>query len=123
MALGSWATGHSTSEIGVLGVMMSVLAMTWNFIFNYLFDQWDLKNRNMAPRGALIRVAHALLFEAGLLFFGLFIAAWWLALSYWDAFLLDVSISAFFLVYAYVFNWSYDLVFPVPRPKTPPVSS
>ena len=27
---------------------------------------------------------------------------------------MDIAISGFFLVYAFVFNWAYDVVFPMP---------
>lgn len=114
---GAWITGHSTAAFGMLSVMFSLLAMGWNFVFNYLFDLWDRKYRDMAPRGPGIRAVHAVLFEAVLLTVGIFLTSWWLAISYWDAFILDLALSAFFLVYAYVFNWTYDLVFPVPREK------
>ncbi|WP_299355151.1 PACE efflux transporter [uncultured Shimia sp.] len=112
---GAWLTGHSMAEIGSLGVMFSLLAMAWNFVFNWLFDHWDLKYRDMAPRGPGIRVVHAVLFEAFLVTVGIFLTAWWLTIGYWEAFLLDLGFSAFFLVYAYVFNWTYDVVFPAPR--------
>ena len=109
---GSRLTGHSPQDLGVLGLMMSVIAMSWNLVFNWLFDQWDMRTRNMAPRTLGLRVLHAVLFEAGLLIVGLFLVAWWLSLSYLDAFLLDIGLSAFFLVYAFAFNWAYDTVFP-----------
>ena len=69
----------------------------------------------MAKRGFRIRIVHAVLFEAGLVIAGLFLIAWWLDLTCIDAFLLDISLSAFFLVYAFCYNWGYDMVFPVPR--------
>jgi len=115
MTAGSWITGHDMASIGAFGLMMSLIAMAWNLLFNWLFDIWDLQYRDMAPRGALIRVLHATLFEAVLLIVGLFLAAWWLELSYWDAFMLDIGISVFFLVYAYIFNWTYDIIFPISR--------
>ena len=39
-----------------------------------------------------------------------------LDVGYVEAFLLDLGISIFFLIYAFVFNWAYDVIFPVPRP-------
>ena len=57
---------------------------------------------------------HAILFEAVLMIVGLFLTAWWLSIGYLEAFLLDLGFSAFFLVYAYVYNWTYDVIFPVP---------
>ena len=101
--------------MGALSLMFSVLAMAWNLVFNWGFDLWDRRYRAMAKRGFGIRAVHAVLFEAGLLFAGLFLIAWWLGMSYRDAFLLDISLSAFFLVYAFCYNWAYDMVFPVPR--------
>lgn len=101
--------------MGALSLMFSVLAMAWNLVFNWGFDLWDCRHRAMAKRGFGIRAVHAVLFEAGLLFAGLFLIAWWLGMSYRDAFLLDISLSAFFVVYAFAYNWGYDLVFPVPR--------
>ena len=101
--------------MGALSLMFSVLAMAWNLVFNWGFDLWDRRYRAMAKRGFCIRAVHAVLFEAGLLFAGLFLIAWWLGMSYRDAFLLDISLSAFFVVYAFAYNWGYDLVFPVPR--------
>lgn len=111
---GSAITGHSIESIGILSVMFSILAMVWNFVFNLLFDLWDRKYRNMAPRGAGIRAIHAILFEAVMLVVGLFLTAWWLSISYLEALILDLGFSTFFLIYAYVFNWAYDQVFPVP---------
>ena len=38
------------------------------------------------------------------------LAAWWLSLSYLDAFLLEMGLIAFFLPYTYVYNLVYDKV-------------
>jgi len=38
------------------------------------------------------------------------LAAWWLAVSFWQAFLLDLGFFAFFLPYTYVFNLAYDRI-------------
>jgi uncharacterized membrane protein len=99
--------------MGILSVMFSVLAMVWNFAYNWAFDVWYLKYRGVAQRGVSIRIIHAVLFEAVLVIAGLFLIALWLEISYTAAFLLDVSLSAFFLVYAFCYNWVYDIVFPV----------
>lgn len=29
---------------------------------------------------------------------------------------MDVSFALFYLVYAFVFNWAYDWIFPIPHP-------
>lgn len=112
---GGWLLDRPMEIMGALSLMFSVLAMSWNLAFNWMFDLWDRKYRAMAKRGFRIRVVHAVLFEAGLVIAGLFLIAWWLDMTYWDAFLLDISLSAFFLVYAFCYNWAYDMVFPVPH--------
>ncbi len=112
---GGWLLDRPMEIMGALSLMFSVLAMGWNLFYNWMFDLWDRKYRAMARRGVGIRIVHATLFEAGLVIAGLFLIAWWLDMTYWDAFLLDVSLSAFFLVYAFCYNWAYDMVFPVPR--------
>lgn len=111
---GSWITGHSMEMLGALSLMFSVLAMVWNFVFNWIFDHWDKRFRGLAKRGVLLRIVHASLFESVLLIAGIFLVSWWLGITYLQAFLLDLSFSAFFLVFAFAYNWTYDVVFPVP---------
>ena len=113
--LGGWILDRPMEMMGALSLMFGVIAMGWNLVFNYGFDLWDRKYRGMVKRGFGIRAVHAVLFEAGLVTAGLFLIAWWLDMSYRAAFLLDISLSAFFLVYAFCYNWAYDVVFPVPR--------
>lgn len=113
---GSWALDKPILSIGALGLMFSVLAMSWNFLFNWLFDLWDQRYRNAAKRGFRVRAVHACLFEAGMLLAGMFMVAWWLDISLWEALVIDIGFAVFFLVYAYVYNWAYDHVFPVPKP-------
>lgn len=112
---GSWILSRPVEIIGALSLMFSALAMGWNLLFNWLFDLWDQKYRNSAKRGFVIRSVHALLFELGMVTAGIFLVAWWLVISYWDAFIIDIGFSVFFLFYAFGFNWAYDYVFPVPK--------
>lgn len=114
--VGSWITGHSIVDFGTLGLMFSGIAMGWNMLFNWLFDHWEARYRPGRRRDFLLRAIHATLFELVLLFVGIFLISWWLNVGYAEAFLMDISLSAFFVVYAFAFNWTYDVVFPVPRP-------
>ena len=36
------------------------------------------------------------------------LAAWWLDIGLWQAFVLDIGIVLFFLPYTFAFNWTYD---------------
>lgn len=112
-AVGTFLLERSAVEFGALSVMMSLLAMSWNYLFNLLFDKWDHRFRKARPRGVGLRVVHACLYEAGMLSAGSLLIAWWLRMTLLDAFVLGVGFAGFFLVYAFAYNWAYDVVFPV----------
>lgn len=116
VVVGSHLIGESPEKVGALSLMFSVLAMSWNFVFNWMFDLWDRKYRNCAPRGVMLRCVHAVLFEGAIFICGIFLVSWWLDKTLIEAFWLDVGMSAFFLCYAFVYNWTYDLVFPIRPP-------
>lgn len=114
---GSLITGHSPEMMGVLSLMFSVLVMVWNLAYNWLFDLWDQKYRGAAKRTVGLRLIHAVLFELGLLVAGVFLIAWWLDMTLLQALVLDIGFAVFFVAYAFVFNWAYDLAFPLPERK------
>jgi uncharacterized membrane protein len=69
--------------------------------------------RGGTRKTTLIRVLHAVMLEVGLLFVLLPLFAWYLGISLWQAFLMDVSFALFYIGYAFVFNWAYDRLFPL----------
>lgn len=115
--VGGWITGLEMAEIGMLGVFFSLLAMTWNLIFNYLFDLWNHKYRGARAKTVILRVVHASIFEGVLFVVGIFLTMWWLEVGFLYAIVLDAGLSLFFLVYAFLFNWGYDIVFPIQVPE------
>ncbi|UJB30972.1 multidrug/biocide efflux PACE transporter [Chromobacterium sp. Beijing] len=106
MLLASWLLNQDTAQIGALALMMTTAAMSWNIVFNALFER--VERRRGWTRTPVLRAAHALLFEGGLVILLVPLAAWWLEISYWQAFLLDIGFFLFFLPYTFVFNWLYD---------------
>lgn len=104
--LGALLLGYPLADVGALTLMVSLLAMTWNMIFNTLFDR--AQQRMGFKRNVKMRVVHAVAFEIGLLVTVVPLAAWWLDISLWDAFVLDIALVLFFLPYSFVFNWVYD---------------
>lgn len=104
--LGSWLLDAGLGHVGVLALLMSSIAMSWNMLFNALFER--LERRAGWQRTPLVRSLHAISFEGGLVFLCVPVAAWWMEISYWQAFMLDVGILLFFLPYTYLFNWCYD---------------
>jgi uncharacterized membrane protein len=104
----AWLMDKSLGEMGVLTLMFASVAMLWNMLFNYLFDQ--AQRRMGFHRGLKARLCHALLFEAGLILVLVPLAAWWLSISLVAAFWLDIGLILFFLPYTVAFNWAYDVL-------------
>ena len=101
-----WLMGTSVGAMGALTLAISLIAMLWNVVYNALFDR--LQRRIGFTRGFAVRMAHALVFELGLILVTVPLAAWWLSISLWRAFVLDLGFLMFFLPYTVVFNWAYD---------------
>ncbi|WMC10076.1 PACE efflux transporter [Oceanimonas pelagia] len=118
--LASLVFGFEFHLMGVLAVAGSLIATVWNYLYNLLFDHAMLRLRGDVRKTTLIRVLHALLFEGGLLLLFLPMIAWYLGISLWEAFVMDIAMAAFYLVYAFFYNLAYDRVFPVPNPTAQP---
>ena len=106
--LGAWLLGYSLAHMGVLTIMISLIAMAWNMVFNMVFD--GVQRRVGFDRTVAVRAVHSVLFEVGLIVAVVPLAAWWLDIGLWQAFVLDIGIVLFFLPYTFVFNWTYDHV-------------
>jgi uncharacterized membrane protein len=102
----AWWFGFDLLHTGILTAAISAIAMLWNMLFNAAFDRWA--TRLNWTRTVKIRVLHALLFEAGLVLAIVPLAAWWLEISLWQAFWLDIGFLLAFLPYTYIYNWMYD---------------
>ena len=104
--LGAWLLGYSLAHMGVLTLMISLIAMLWNMAFNAIFDAAQRRLGFRRTLGA--RVVHSVIFEIGLILAVVPLAAWWLDIGLWEAFVLDIGIVLFFLPYTFAFNWTYD---------------
>lgn len=108
----------SVVELGLLALAISVKAMLINLIYNYLFDKWDVsKGRVPTERSLPYRILHAMGLELTLTATSLPLIIWWLGLTFWQALLMDIAMIIAVMIYALVFNWIYDRVFPVPQPQ------
>ena len=122
IAFSSFALAHladrGLGHASVAAVAASVIAVVWNLVFNTLFERWESRQ---ATRGRSFRrrVAHAIGFEGGLIFTLVPLFAWWLEISLWQAFVLDLGLIVFFLVYTFAFNWTFDKVFGLPASALP----
>jgi uncharacterized membrane protein len=99
--------------MGLVTLISATIATFWNYGYNILFDHAVLRLRGTTQKTVALRVVHAMLFEVGLLVLLVPFIALYLDVTLRVAFVMDVAFSAFYLVYAFAFNWAYDLLFPV----------
>jgi uncharacterized membrane protein len=96
-----------------LAVVLSTVALTWNYAFNWIFERWEARQ---AVRGRSVarRLAHGVGFEGGLVFILVPVMSFWLDISLAAAFLANLALLAFFFVYAIAFTWAFDRIFGLP---------
>jgi uncharacterized membrane protein len=111
--LGTMLFGLHPSAMGMIGVGSALVATAWNYVYNLGFDHAMQRFAGHTRKSLLLRVAHAVMFEAGLLVILLPPIAWYLGISFTQAFVMDLAIAAFYVTYAFGFNLAYDRVFPL----------
>jgi uncharacterized membrane protein len=117
--LGSWAFGIPMTAIGVVGVAGATIATVWNYVYNLVFDIAMQRVTGGTQKSMPARVLHAVLFEAGLMAILTPLIAWYLGIGLLLAFAMDVAFAGFYMVYTFIFNWAYDLAFPLPAWQEP----
>lgn len=110
LALGS---GSSVERAGVAAVASTLIAVVWNVVYNAVFERWEAR-QTVRGRSFRRRAAHAIGFELGFIIALVPLFAWWLHIGLWQALVLDIGLSVFFLVYTFVFNLGFDKVFGLP---------
>ncbi|MCQ1061243.1 PACE efflux transporter [Photobacterium sp. ZSDE20] len=99
-------TDHQVGALSGTMIIIATIAMAWNFVFNWGFDQFfpgDKTKRTIAKRAF-----HVVLFELGLLALTIPVMAAILGVSLYQAFIMDVGVTVFITIYAFVFNFIYD---------------
>lgn len=99
-------TNHDVSTLSGTMILIATIAMIWNFIYNWIFDQFSTGEK--VKRTLSLRIFHVVLFELGLLFATVPVMAYLLNVSLWEAFIMDIGVTIFITVYAFSFNWIYD---------------
>lgn len=97
-----------------LAVVLSTIALGWNYAFNWIFETWESR-QVVKGRSFQRRLAHGIGFEGGLVLMLVPIMAYWLETTLLKAFLADLGILAFFFVYAIAFTWAFDRIFGLPQ--------
>ena len=102
----AWLMDLPWERVGWLSVANCLLALGWNVLFNAAFDRFI--GRCGLSKTTALRVAHAVLFEGGLMLFCLPLAMVWLSLDFFAALKLDIGLNAVFLPYTYLYHSLYD---------------
>ncbi|MDR2249872.1 PACE efflux transporter [Acinetobacter sp.] len=105
--------GDSVEHTGPLSVMITTIAVTWNCIYNILYEKWEALQENKL-RTVKRRVAHAIGFQITLVMFLIPLIAWWMDISLIAAFWLDVAFIIIIPIYTFIFNWTFDKLFGLP---------
>lgn len=103
----------SPSQGLMLSAVLSLIAMAWNMAFNALFEHWEARQAE-TRRTLKRRLVHTAGFEGGLVLWTVPVIAWMLDMHWWQALVTDLGLMLFFLVYTFVFNWAFDLLFGLP---------
>jgi len=110
-----WASGVSAMDsLGLLAVI-ALIAALWNAGYNTSFDwvEGRMTGRTADRRPYLMRMAHAVGFEGGLILISLPIIMAWTGMSWIEALLADIALALAYVIYAFFFNLGYDRVFPI----------
>lgn len=99
-------TEHPTTQLTLTIILISLIAMGWNVLFNLLFDK--LFQGERLARDLAVRLLHTVSFELGLLLFTVPLVAFMLNVGWWEALLMDMGMTLFVMGYSLVFNWVYD---------------
>jgi uncharacterized membrane protein len=101
-----------------LAVVLSTIALTWNYLFNWIFERWEARQA-VRGRSFARRLAHGAGFEGGLVVILMPVMSSWLGISLAAAFVANLGLLAFFFVYAIAFTWAFDRVFGLPASAAP----
>lgn len=107
---------QSVIHMGAFSGIMAVMAMGWNYIYNYVFDHVLVHLKHpLYPRSFKLRAFHSMAFELGLMVASIPFTMVWMDFSFIEALSLDIAFTIGVLVYTLIFNYAYDMIFPVPQ--------
>ncbi|MBU3015844.1 PACE efflux transporter [Poseidonibacter lekithochrous] len=101
-----YITSHAMSRVLTLVILLSSIAVVWNFIFNWIFDKYAIGARE--KRTFKTRFIHAILFEIGLILPTIPVIAYFLKIALLEAFIMDIGFIVFVLIFTIIYNYIYD---------------
>ncbi len=109
-----FAFNKPASSAFLLAVVLSTIALCWNYIFNAIFERWESR-QVVKGRSFTRRMVHGSGFEGGLTLILVPVMALWLDTTFLTAFLANLGLLAFFFAYAIGFTWAFDKLFGLPQ--------
>nr|WP_319397013.1 PACE efflux transporter [uncultured Desulfobacter sp.] len=105
---------QSAAHIGSFGIIMSLMAMIWNYFYNYAFDHALIFLKHpLYPRKFKLRVFHSVCFEVGFMLASVPFTMVWMCFTFRQALTMDIVFTMAALTYTLIFNYAYDVIFPV----------
>lgn len=95
-----------STEVVIMLISISLLAMVWTFFYNLIFDKFAMGDKLKRP--IWLRVLHVCLFEFSFVTVTLPIFMHVLKVGVWQALMVDISLTFLILAYGFVFYWLYD---------------
>lgn len=102
----SYLLNKPMEHLGFFALVVAVLALSWNMLFNAIFDRLQIKWG--FKRTITVRVVHTVIFEMMLLSITIPFGAWWMNISLLASLLLNIGMVGFYFPYTFVFNVSFD---------------
>lgn len=117
------ATDAGMAESYVLIATLSIAAMTWSGVFNTAYDlvEFRLTGRVASDRPHRWRAVHALAFEATQVVVSCPLIYLFTGLSWLEALVADIALTAAYTAYGYLFYWAFDRLRPV-EVQAPPTA-
>lgn len=109
----SLAFDKSSASTFALAVVLSTIALAWNYAFNWIFERWESR-QTVRGRSFARRLAHGAGFEGGLVILLVPVMSLWLDISPAAAFVANLGLLVFFFFYAIAFTWAFDRVVGLP---------
>jgi uncharacterized membrane protein len=102
----AWATGTPLAEAGVISLGLALIATSCNFAWTLAFDRLVPTRR----RGFRLRALQAIGLEIVIGLFAIPVFYFAAHATLTQALLLDLGGSGFFIIYAMIYNWTFDRV-------------
>ncbi len=108
--------GHSFLVLAALAGAVILIGPLHDSLFDRI--EWHLTGRSASRRPHRLRLLHAVTHELAGLAISLPLLMVLADLTFWEAALAELGLTALYVVYAYAFFYAYDLIRPV-RPARP----